>query len=169
MRLFVEFSLFGFLGLGVIVFPISIFALNDANLYEAVNAVQNVLNGRRRPEVVVSLGIVGASLAILMARSSSLQSDFFTSAGICAVCLPCATIVMAVDVFLIERLSGCSRRTRMADAPLAVVSWAEASIGNVAGITAILSGVAVGALFSSSALSQLSPASTSFVQPGAPD
>lgn len=145
MRFFINFSIFGLTALGVIVFTVSIVALNDANLYEAVNAVQNTLRSRWRAETVVALGLVGAVLAVLMERSSSLQTNFFTVAGICAVCLPCATIVMALDVFLLERLSGCRRSPGTADAPRAVVSWSGASPGNVAGIVAILAGVGVGA------------------------
>lgn len=144
LHFFIKFSLFGLSGLGIVVFAVSVFALNDANLYEGVNAVQNVLKGRWRAETVVALGLVGALLAILMERSNSLQNNFFIVAGICAVCLPCATIVMALDVFWLSRLSGCTRRVTPGDAPEEVVSWAKASPGNIAGIVAILAGVAVG-------------------------
>ena len=146
MHFFIKFSLFGLSALGVIVFCVSVFALNDANLYEAVNAVQNVLKGRRRAETVIALGIAGAVLAVLMERSNSLQSNFFTVAGICAVCLPCATIVMALDVFLLEKLSGYRRAAGSGGGPRALVSWAESSPGNIAGIVAILAGVAVGSV-----------------------
>jgi purine-cytosine permease-like protein len=144
MHFFIKFSMFGLLGAGIVIFTVSVVALNDANLYEAVNAVQNTLKGRWRAQTVISLGVVGAVLAVFMERSNSLQNNFFTVAGICAVCLPCATIVMALDVFLLERISGCRRRAGTGDEPRALVSWAEASPGNIAGIVAILAGVAVG-------------------------
>lgn len=146
MHFFIKFSLFGFSALGVIVFSINLFALNDANLYEAVNAVQNLLRGRRRAETVVALGVVGAIVAVFMERSASLQSNFFIVANICAIFLPCATIVMAVDVYLLKRVSGCERSTGPDDAPRAVVSWSDASPGNIAGITAILAGLIVGGI-----------------------
>ena len=146
MQVFIKFSLFGLSALGVLVFTINLFALNDANLYEAVNAVENLLRGRRRFEAVLGLGVVGAVVAVFIERSSSLKSNFFTVANICAVCLPCTTIVMALDVFLLERITGCRRRAGADGTPRALVSWADASIGNVAGIAAILAGVAVGAV-----------------------
>ena len=75
MHFFIKFSLFGLTALGVIVFSVSVFALNDANLYEGVNAVQNVLKGRRRAESVIALGIVGAVVAIFMERSDLLAEQ----------------------------------------------------------------------------------------------
>ena len=146
MRFFTHFSLFGLTGLAIAVFTINLVALNDANLYEAVNAVQNFLRGRYRAQTVVGLGIVGAVIGVFMERSSSLQNNCFIGANMCAVFLPCATLVMAVDVFLLRRVSGCERKTGEDGAPRAVVSWAEASAGNVAGIVAILAGLAVGAV-----------------------
>lgn len=146
MHFFTRFSLFGLTALAVVVFTINLVALNDANLYEAVNAVQNFLRGRRRAETVVALGVLGAVVAVGMERSSSLQSNFFIVANMCAVFLPCATLVMAVDVFLLERLARCRRPAGSGGAPRAVTSWAAASPGNVAGITAILAGLAVGAV-----------------------
>jgi len=146
MHFFITFSLFGLSALGVVVFCVSIVALNDANLYEGVNAVQNLLKGRRRAETVLGLGAAGAIVAVLMERSASLQNNFFIVAGICAVCLPCATIVMALDVFLLQRLSGARRWGGTDAASHAVVSWDGASAGNFAGILAILAGVAVGSV-----------------------
>jgi purine-cytosine permease-like protein len=146
MAYFTKFSLFGLTALAVAVFTINLVALNDANLYEAVNAVQNFLRGRRRAETVIALGVIGAAVAVFMQRSSSLQNNFFIVANICAVFLPCATLVMAVDVFLLERVSGCRRLPGPGGAPRAVVSWAAASPGNVAGIVAIVAGLVVGAV-----------------------
>jgi purine-cytosine permease-like protein len=146
MRFFTHFSLFGLTALAVVVFTINLFALNDANLYEAVNAVQNFLRGKRRVETVVALGAIGAVVAVLMARSDSLQNNFFIVANICAVFLPCTTIVMALDVFLLERVSGLRRPAGPDGAPRAPVSWEAASPGNVAGIVAIMAGLVVGAI-----------------------
>jgi cytosine permease len=146
MHFFTQFSLFGLTALAVVVFTINVVAVNDANLYEAVNAVQNFLRGRRRIETILVLGVIGAAVAAFMQESSSLQDNFFIVANMCAVFLPCATIVMAMDVFLLERLSGFRRPAGEDGAPRAVTSWAEASPGNVAGIVAILAGLVVGAV-----------------------
>jgi purine-cytosine permease-like protein len=71
IQFFTKFSLLGLTALAVVVFTINIFALNDANLYEAVNAVQNFLRGRRRIETIIALGVIGAVVAVFMQRSSS--------------------------------------------------------------------------------------------------
>jgi purine-cytosine permease-like protein len=131
MRFFTHFSLFGLTWLAVVVFTINLVALNDANLYEAVNAVHNFLRGRYRAQTVAGLGIIGAVIAVFMQRSSSLQNNFFIVANMCAVFLPCATLVMAVDVFMLRYVSGCERKSGEYGAARAVVSWAEASAGNV--------------------------------------
>ncbi|MDT7585577.1 MAG: hypothetical protein QOC67_728 [Pseudonocardiales bacterium] len=146
MQFFTQFSLFGLTALAVVVFTINVVAVNDANLYEAVNAVQNFLRGRRRIETILVLGVLGAAVAAFMQQSSSLQDNFFIVANMCAVFLPCATIVMAIDVFLLERLSGCRRPAGQDGVPRAVTSWAAASPGNVGGIVAILAGLVVGAI-----------------------
>jgi hypothetical protein len=143
MHFFTKFSLFGLTALAVIVFSINLFALNDANLYEAVNATQNFLRGKWRVQTVMALGVVGALVAIFMERSSSLQNNFFIVANICAVFLPCATIVMALDVFFLKKVSGC---TRTIGVDGQVTSWRDASPGNIAGIVAIVSGLVVGAI-----------------------
>jgi purine-cytosine permease-like protein len=146
MHFFTKFSLFGLTALAVVVFSINVLSLNDANLYEAVNAVQNFLRGRRRIETIVALGVIGAAVAVFMQGSSSLQDNFFIVANMCAVFLPCTTIVMAIDVFLLERVSGCRRPAGEDGAPRAVTSWAAASPGNVAAIVAVLAGLVVGAI-----------------------
>jgi purine-cytosine permease-like protein len=146
MHFFAQFSMFGLTALAAVVFTINVVAVNDANLYEAVNAVQNFLRGRWRIATILGLGVLGAVIAALMQQSSSLQDNFFIVANMCAVFLPCATIVMAVDVFLLERLSGCRRPAGQDGTPRAVTSWAAASPGNAAGIGAILAGLLVGAI-----------------------
>jgi hypothetical protein len=78
-----------------------------------------------------------------MERSSSLQNNFFIVANMCAVFLPCATIVMALDVFFLKKVSGC---TRTIGVDGQVTSWQNASPGNIAGIVAIVSGLVVGAI-----------------------
>ncbi len=146
LHYFTQFSLFGLTALAAVVFTINLVALNDANLYEAVNAVQNFLRGRRRVETVILLGILGLGIAVFMERSNSVQNNFFIVAGICAIFLPSTTIVMALDVFLLEKLSGCIRPAGEDGMPRAVISWENASAGNIAGILAILAGVVVGAI-----------------------
>lgn len=135
----VPFALFGVTALAVILFAVNQFALNDGNLYEAVNAMQNLIDRFRpwrRLYSVLLLGAIGVVVAIIM---SSLQKDFFIVAGISAVFVPCATTIVAVDYFVLPRLIKGRRR------PVhQITSWAKAATCNWLGLTALVVGVAVG-------------------------
>ena len=134
----VPFSLFGVTALAVILFAVNQFALNDGNLYEAVNAMQNLidrLRGWRRLYSVLVLGVIGAVVAVSM---SSLQKDFFIVAGISAIFVPCATTIVAVDVFILPRVTGCRRPVHQ------ITSWARAATCNWLGLIALIVAVAVG-------------------------
>jgi purine-cytosine permease-like protein len=131
--------LFGVPALAVILFAANQFALNDGNLYEAVNAMQNLI-GRLRPwrrlYSVLLLGALGVVVAISM---SSLEKDFFIVAGISAVFVPCATTIIAVDYFVLPRLiKGRQRPVHR------ITSWPKAATCNWLGLIALGVGVAVG-------------------------
>lgn len=134
MKFFVDFSLFGFVALGVIVFFINQFALNDGNLYESVNAMQNVFGWRRYLSVLI-LGVAGAILAAMMA---SVQNSFFIVANISGIFVPCATTIMAVDHFVVPRLFGLKRPTYK------VTSWANTAFINWVGVIALVIALIVG-------------------------
>jgi purine-cytosine permease-like protein len=140
IQYFVGFSLFGLTALGVIVFFINQFALNDGNLYESINALQNVLGmwkrWRRRYSVVI-LGVLGAVAA---AKMATFQDSFIVVAGISAVFVPCVTIIMATDLFVVPRLFKIER-------PVATVtSWERAAVINWVGLVALIAGVVVGSV-----------------------
>lgn len=139
VRHLVPFTLFGVTALAVILFAVNQFALNDGNLYEAVNAMQNLIDRLRfwrRLYSVLLLGAVGVIVAIIM---SSLQEDFFVVAGISAVFVPCATTIVAVDYFVLPRLIKGRRR------PVhRITSWAKAATCNWLGLIALIVGVLVG-------------------------
>ncbi len=137
---FVNFSLFGLTLLGVIIFFINQFALNDGNLYESINALQNVLGiwkHWRRTYSVLILGVVGA---IAAAKMATFANSFQVVAGISAVFVPCVTIIMATDVFVLPRLFGLRR-------PVSTVTqWENASTINWIGLIALIAGLVVGAV-----------------------
>ena len=141
-RYFVDFSLFGLTALAVVVFFINQFALNDGNLYEAVNAMQNIFGGfkgYRRIYSVIILGLVGAILAYAMATQSSLQNNFFIVAGISGIFVPTATTVMVADAFFVPRLLGLRRPIDR------VTPWKAAADINYIAIVALLIALVVGA------------------------
>ena len=135
MKFFVEFSLFGFTALGVVVFFVNQFALNDGNLYESINAMQNIFGWRRYFSVLI-LGVAGA---ILAAEMASVQNSFFIVANISGIFVPCATTIMAVDYFIVPRLFGLKRPTHK------VTSWANTSFINWVGVISLVIALIVGA------------------------
>jgi cytosine permease len=135
MKYFVDFSLFGLVALGVVVFFINQFALNDGNLYESINAMQNIFGWRRVYSVLI-LGVVGAVLAFKMA---SVQNSFFIVANISGIFVPCATTIMAIDHFVVPRLFGLKRPTDK------VTSWANTAMVNWVGLVALIVALVVGA------------------------
>jgi purine-cytosine permease-like protein len=138
MKYFVNFSLFGFTALATVVFFINQFALNDGNLYEAINALQNVLGTLRDWKRLYSVLILGALGAILAAKMVTLQNNFFIVAGISAVFVPCATVIMVMDVFVVPRFFGLKR-------PVSdVTPWQFVAPINWVGIVALLIGLIVG-------------------------
>lgn len=142
-KYFVDFTLFGFTALATIVFFINQFALNDGNLYEAINAMQNIFGSWaswRRLFSVLILGAAGAIVAWFMASQSTLQNNFFIVANISAIFVPCATMIMVMDVFIVPRLFGLRRPIDK------VTMWHNAAPINWVGVAALVIGLIVGAV-----------------------
>lgn len=135
MAYFVNFSLFGLVGLGVVVFLVNQFALNDGNLYESINAMQNVFGWRRYISVLI-LGVAGAVLA---AKMATVQNSFFIVANISGIFVPCATTIMAIDHFVVPRLFGLHRPTHK------VTPWEKTAVVNWVGLVALVVALVVGA------------------------
>jgi purine-cytosine permease-like protein len=138
-RFTVGYSLFGALWLGAIVATVLQFAINDGNYYEMINGGQNVvghLRGWRRLYTCL-LAMVIATLFTWW--FPHLANGFFKVAGWSAIALPCATVVMCVDQFVLPRL-GMIRR------PVGQIpTWRQAGLGNWPGIVAALAGIGFGA------------------------
>ncbi|MFB7166096.1 cytosine permease [Streptomyces sp. NPDC056242] len=139
IKYFVNFSLFGLVALGFVFFIINQAAVNDGNLYIAVNGVQNLTSDMprwRRQYTVLVLAVVAAGLTLVL---PSLQKTFNIVTGIGAVTVPTASTVMAVDYFLIPRLFGLRRPMER------VTGWKDAAAANWPGVVAVIAGTVVGA------------------------
>jgi purine-cytosine permease-like protein len=139
IKYFATFTLFGLAGLMMVVLLVNQWAVQDGNLYIAINGAQNLLSRIprwRRQYTVLGLGLAAAGLTYIL---PSLTKTFNIVTGIGAVTVPVASTIMVMDVFVVPRLFGLRR-------PLyRVASWSELAVANWPGIIALLSGTAVGA------------------------
>ncbi len=140
IRYFAKFTLFGVAALMMVVLLVNQWAVQDGNLYIAINGAQNLLSRIsrwKRQYTVIGLGLVAAGLTYVL---PSLTKTFNIVTCIGAVTVPVASTIMAMDVFVVPRLFGLNR-------PLyRVALWGELSLGNWPGIAALLTGTAVGAI-----------------------
>jgi purine-cytosine permease-like protein len=133
-------SMFGLFWLAFIVILITQVGLNDGNYYESINALQNLAGGWKRWKRTYSALICAAGGALAAwVIPYEITNGFVKIAAFIAVGVPSATVIMAVDHFLLPRLFGISR-------PLTRIStWAEAGAVNWPGIIALLIAVTFGA------------------------
>ncbi len=138
-RYIVEYSLFGVLALGAVLATIMQVAINDGNYYEMINAGQNVaggIRGWRRWHTCVVMALVAALFAW---RFPTVEEGFFVVASWSSLALPCVTVVMCVDRFLLPRMLTARR-------PIDTIpSWRGAGLGNLPGIVAVVVAVLFGA------------------------
>jgi purine-cytosine permease-like protein len=140
VRFTTEYSLFGLLWLAWMLATLSQIALNDGNYYESINAGQNLLGGWqrwRRPCTCVLTAALAAFAGWWV--NFHVLHGFFYVANFLAITVPCATVIMIVDHFLLPRLFGISR-------PLTrVPTWSEAGAINVPAFVACIAAVGFGA------------------------
>ena len=139
IRYFANFTAFGLAGLMMIILLVNQWAVQDGNLYIAINGAQNLLSwipGWKRQYTVVGLGLIAAGLTFIL---PNLQQTFNIVTGIGAVTVPVASTIMAMDVFIVPRLFGLRRPLHR------VASWSELAIANWPGIIALVLGTGVGA------------------------
>lgn len=138
-RYTVEYSMFGVFALGAIVATILQIAINDGNYYEMVNAGQNVVGAAPGWRRWYTCAIMAAIAAVFAWRFPNVENGFYLVANWTAVALPCVTVVMCVDRFVLPRITGVRR-------PMGTVpSWRAAGLANWPGIVAVLVAVAFGA------------------------
>ncbi len=126
--------LFGAAPLAVLIFGAIQISNNDPNLYEAVNALENVTQWPRR-SVVLVLWAIGIAAALGL---GALEGALFLVSGITSVLVPTATVIMAAEIFLVPRLFGVSRPMDR------VPTWSQTALGNLPGILALVAGALVG-------------------------
>jgi purine-cytosine permease-like protein len=138
-RYTVHYSLFGAFWLAWIIATISQFAINDGNYYESVNAGQNLIGSWRRWRrpftclLVAGGGVIAADLV-----NFHFLNGWFKVATFLAITVPCATVIMCVDHFLLPRLFRISR-------PLTKVpTWEETGLINLPATLALLGAVFFG-------------------------
>jgi purine-cytosine permease-like protein len=139
IRYFATFTVFGLAGVMMIILLVNQWAVQDGNLYIAINGAQNLLSripGWRRQYTVVGLGLIAAALTFIL---PSLNQTFTIVTGIGAVTVPVASTIMAMDVFVLPRMFGLRRPLQR------VASWSELAVANWPAIIALVAGTAVGA------------------------
>jgi purine-cytosine permease-like protein len=139
MKYIAHYSLFGWLWLAWLLATISQFAINDGNYYESVNAGQNLVGAWKRwRRPLTCLIIAGGGVLAAWLVNYHYLNGWFKVAGFLAVTVPCATVIMAVDHFLLPRLFNISR-------PLTKVpAWEETGFMNVPAVLALLGAVFFG-------------------------
>jgi purine-cytosine permease-like protein len=138
LKFFANFTVFGLSGLLLVVLFINQWAVQDGNLYIAINGAQNILAaipGWRRQYTVVGLGLIAAGLTFIL---PNLTRTFTIVTGIGSVTVPVASTIMAMDIFLVPRLFGLRRPMDR------VANWSELATANVPGIIALLAGTGIG-------------------------
>lgn len=139
IKYFANFTLFGLAGLMMVVLLVNQWAVQDGNLYIAINGAQNLLSRIprwRREYTVIGLGLAAAGLTFIL---PSLTKTFNIVTGIGAVTVPVASTIMAMDVFVVKRVFGLKRPLHR------VAAWHELATANWPAIVALLAGTAVGA------------------------
>jgi purine-cytosine permease-like protein len=132
-------SLFGLTWLAFIVILITQVGINDGNYYESINAIQNLLGGLKRWKRFYSALIctAGAALAAWIIPYV-ISNGFYKLAAFTAIGVPSATVIMAVDHFVLPRVFHISR-------PLDhVPTWSQAGKINWAAVFALVVSVTFG-------------------------
>jgi purine-cytosine permease-like protein len=134
-----EYSLFGAFWLAWILALLGQVAINDGNYYEAINAGQNLLGGWKRwRRVYTCLLLAGLGGLAAWLVPYHISNGFFKLAAFQAITLPCASIIMVIDHFVLPRMFKISRPL------LRVPAWRDASLINWPGVIALVVAAALG-------------------------
>jgi purine-cytosine permease-like protein len=134
-----NYSLFGFFWLAWFLATVSQFALNDANYYEAINGIQNLFGGWRQWRrlyaclICAALGAVSGYLV-----NYAITNGFFKVAAFLAISVPCATVIMVADHYVLPRIFQISRPLNR------VPAWPDTAVANWPALVALIIAVAFG-------------------------
>jgi len=128
--------------LGLVIASVLQSAINDGNYDEMVNAGQNLVGHAQRWRrwytcLIVILPVV--ALTWWFVHNANIELNFFKVAGWSAIALPCTTVVMCADQFLLPRLLNIERPVDR------IPEWRGAGLGNWPAIVAVLAALAFGA------------------------
>ena len=140
IRFTTDYSLFGLAWLAWILATLGQIAINDGNYYMSINGGQNLIGGWSRWRRLYTC-LIAAALGALAGWwvNFHMLNGFFYVANFLAITVPCATVIMVVDHFVLPRLFGISR-------PLTrVPSWEEAGAVNVPAFVACVAAIVYGA------------------------
>jgi purine-cytosine permease-like protein len=135
----VEYSLFGALWLGAVVATVMQIAINDGNYYEMVNGGQNIVGHVRGWKRWYTCLLVAGIAALVTWWFPHIENGFFKVAGWSAIALPCTTVVMCADHFLLPRLLGIRRPVEP------IPEWRATGAGNWPAIVAVVVALLFGA------------------------
>jgi purine-cytosine permease-like protein len=88
--------------LAVFVLTAAYFAINDGNLYGAINGLENLWQSKRH-NLVMALVLISAGLSLILSRHAN-SLDVIATIG--AVPLACATMIVMFEYFLADKLFG---------------------------------------------------------------
>lgn len=149
---FVNFSMFGSALVGIVVIAINQWAVQDGNLYIAVNGAQNVLStlpGWKRQYTVIGLGLIAAAGTFYL---GNLEQTFILATSIGSTTVPVASCIMAMDLFVLPKLFGINRPMHR------VAAWNELATANWPAVIALVVGTFAGSYWAG-----LTPFSSEFV------
>jgi purine-cytosine permease-like protein len=132
--------LFGAFGLAFILALIGQFAANDGNYYISINGLQNLIGGIKRWKRPYTCLLLACGAVFTAWWVPNTTNGWFRVASFLAATIPAATVIMAVDHFLLPRMFRIVR-------PLTKVpSWKEAALINTPAIVALIPAMLVGTI-----------------------
>ena len=132
------YSVFGATILAVILLTVQQISVNDGNYYEATNPGQNLLGGWAKWNRLYTCALMAIGGGFGAWLIPHITNGFEKLASFLAVTIPCATVILCVDYFLLPKLFGIKRPMDR------VPAWRDTATANWPAIIALLVAVAFG-------------------------